>query len=148
MRMLKLFAVAFAVLAPIALAACAANKGAGVNLADAIVGDWNLHCINRVPVAVPQGARVPSLSFTPDGRVSGFAGVNRVSGGFDPATLADGRLSFGPMAMTKMAGPPELMKLEDEFTQALSKVTRARIDADQLVFSSNDADLMRFNRAN
>ncbi len=145
--MLKLIALTVAVLVPVALTACAANKGAGVNLADAIAGDWNLRCIDRIPVTVPEDARVPNLSISPDGKVSGFAGVNRVSGGFDPATLAEGRLSFGPMAMTKMAGPPELMKIEDDFTKALARVTRARIENNQLVFASDTSDLMRFNRA-
>ena len=143
----KLIALSFLVLIPFALVACANSKSSGVNLADGIIGNWNLASINQLPITLPQGARQPGLSITGDGKVSGLAGVNRISGAFDPATLADGRISFGPMAMTKMAGPPELMKIEDDFTQALSKVTRARIDTDQLVFSSDDTDLMRLYRA-
>lgn len=145
--MTKLIAVALIVLVPLALAACANSKNAGPNLAESIVGNWNLHCINRVPIELPEGARKPGLTLTADGKASGLAGVNRISGSFDPSTLADGRISFGPMAMTKMAGPPELMKIEDDFTQALSKVTRARIENNQLVFASDSSDLMRFNRA-
>lgn len=146
--MTRLVALATIILAPMILAACASTgAGAAANLADAIVGDWNLSAINKSPIALPAGARQPSLNFTSDGRVSGLAGVNRMSGSFDPAALASGNISFGPMAMTKMAGPPELMKIEDAFSQALSKVTSARIESNQLILSDSAAELLRFTRA-
>jgi len=63
-----------------------------------------------------------TLLLAADGHVSGSAAINRYHGGY---TLSDGGnfALTGPLATTRMAGPPELMALEDSFLKALGKVT-------------------------
>jgi heat shock protein HslJ len=57
-----------------------------------------------------------TLEFGSDGQVSGSAGVNTFSGTYE----YDGNtLSFGPLATTRMAGPPELMEQETLYLTAL-----------------------------
>ena len=78
--------------------------------------------------------RSPSLRFDgpdrarPD-RVTGFAGVNRCSGPVaigDPGPFGDIPLRFGPLATTRMAGPPERMALEAAFLAMLGEVRAVR----------------------
>jgi len=78
--------------------------------------------------------RPPSLRFDgpdrarPD-RVTGFAGVNRCSGPVaigDPGPFGDIPLRFGPLATTRMAGPPERMALEAAFLAMLGEVRAVR----------------------
>jgi heat shock protein HslJ len=59
------------------------------------------------------------------GRVIGQVGVNRFSGSY---TQTEDGIEFGPAAMTRMAGPPELMDLEARFHQALLAAETARTE--------------------
>jgi heat shock protein HslJ len=63
-----------------------------------------------------------TLLLAADGHASGSAAINRYHGGY---TLSDdGNFALtGPLATTRMAGPPELMALEDSFLKALGTVT-------------------------
>ena len=74
-----------------------------------------------VPVEIA-GAPVPEenpamLQFGAEGRVAGNAGCNRFAGTF---TVAEGAISFGPMAVTRMMCPPPMMALERAFLDALA----------------------------
>ena len=60
------------------------------------------------------------------GRLSGSGGINRLMGDY---TLTDDRLSFGVIATTMMAGPPERMAAEQRFLTALGAVARWSIVA-------------------
>lgn len=55
------------------------------------------------------------LALDDDGRVHGRV-VNRFAGG---AEQAEGSVTFGALAATRMAGPPELMAQEDALFRAL-----------------------------
>jgi heat shock protein HslJ len=61
------------------------------------------------------------LTFGEDGRLSGRATVNRIMG---PYTLVGDALTFGALAATMMAGPPEAMDQEQRLHQALGRCTR------------------------
>lgn len=50
------------------------------------------------------------------GRVTGRVGVNRFTGSF---SIEGDVLEVGPVASTRMAGPPEMMALEDRFNSGL-----------------------------
>lgn len=76
-----------------------------------------------------------TVAFGADGRASGHTGVNRFSAAYEAAGRA---LSFGSAATTRMAGPPEAMRLEQQFLAALGRVARWEADGDQLVL--RDAD--------
>lgn len=96
--------------------------------AQSLAGDWNLSSIEGteisklIPDALLRGGKVPSLSFAPDGGVSGFTGVNRLNSKLDLQSLTTGDFKLSPAALTRMAGPPELMNIESRFTSLLAKV--------------------------
>ncbi len=118
------------------IAGCSsASTGAGPNTGgtpamtaeqaiNALTGEWKLSSLNGrdASTLAGLGGKRPSIRIEPDGRLSGFGGVNRIGGAIDLAALAKGQFKTGPMFSTKMAGPPEAMQLEDDFTAALNKV--------------------------
>lgn len=57
-----------------------------------------------------------------DGRCAGFSGVNRFFGKFEIA--ADGSAQAGHFGSTMMAGPEDLMKLEQAYLKALGATSR------------------------
>lgn len=60
-----------------------------------------------------------SLEFLSEGRLQGFAGVNRFGGSW---SAGEGTLEIGSLVSTKMAGPQPLMDMERRYLDALSKV--------------------------
>lgn len=68
---------------------------------------------------------VLTLEVSPDGEVTGRAGVNRFRG-----RLGDERV-FGPLATTMMSGPHELMAQERIYLKHLEAADAYEIDADQ-----------------
>ena len=68
-----------------------------------------------------QGAQNEAFQqFQSEGKVGGRTGVNSFGGTY---TAHDGAsLKFGPLMMTRMAGPPELMEQESRLVTALEKV--------------------------
>ena len=103
-------------------------------------GDWQLVSIGGEAPA--EGLDRPTLSVQADGKVAGFAGVNRYMGSFG----GPGDQLFGPMPTTMMAGPPEAMALEARFTTAMGAATDLRLDGSTLVLVSDEGDLV-FERA-
>jgi heat shock protein HslJ len=79
----------------------------------------------------PDDAMLPALSVAPptlslhEGQTSGFAGCNRFFGQYQ---LEDGRLTFGPLAATLMAGSPEQAKQESAYLKLLAEVQRYEQD--------------------
>ena len=59
-----------------------------------------------------------------DTDVSGSTSVNRYNG---RATIEDQSIRFGPLAMTRRAGPPALIDQESRFTSAMQAVTQYRL---------------------
>jgi len=92
----------------------APQAAARVRIADT---SWTLTHLGTEPVVVADKQREPYLIFK-DGRVSGNAGCNRLSGGY---TQDGGTLTFTPMALTRMACATG-MDVETKFTAALAKV--------------------------
>ncbi len=87
---------------------------------------WRLGAINDVEAP---GEERPTIDFHADGTVSGGAGVNRFRGTW---TQIVDLLEFGPLTVTRMAGPPEAMDLETRFLAVLSGRCRATVDGDRL----------------
>lgn len=111
------------------LAACG---GDAVPTLDDLAGSWTLVAVGGEEVTA---AKPPTLTVTTAGEVSGHAGVNRYSGRIDlsaPAPLG------GPMAVTRMAGPPEQMALEQAFLQGLAGARTFTIDGDRLTARDED----------
>lgn len=114
-----------------------------------LTGDWNLSALNGVDISslLPSGMRVPSLSFTPDGKVSGTGGINRLASSLDLDALSKGQFKLAPAASTKMAGSPEAMAFEDSFLKALGDATGFNVKGDTLSLSNAAGELMKFVRA-
>ena len=69
----------------------------------------------------------PTIEFTAEGRVSGFAGCNTYSGSF---TTDGATLTLGPIAMTEMACQRPGSAVESDYLAALSGVTGWAIERD------------------
>lgn len=63
------------------------------------------------------------------GRVAGSGGCNRFGGKYD---LEGDRLGFSPLAATRMACPPDVMKKEQGFFDMLGKVRGLSFEGDRL----------------
>ena len=74
---------------------------------------WVVTSIDEDPLLVEDP---PTIAFEEDGSVSGGAGVNRFVGTW---SMDEDVLVFGPLATTRMAGPPERMDLEHRFLAVL-----------------------------
>ncbi len=81
--------------------------------------------------AAVTGWPAQSLEFDADAdRATGHAGVNRFGGRYEQD---GGALRFGPLAMTRRAGPPAQMELERRYTVVLSAVSGWRQEGANLV---------------
>jgi heat shock protein HslJ len=67
------------------------------------------------------------------GQASGSGGANRFDGPYKADS--DGKISFGPIAATKMAGPAAAMKQESEFIAAIEAAKRFEFNDGKLVLS-------------
>jgi heat shock protein HslJ len=85
-------------------------------------GDWVLREIEGRPAVA--GVRT-TLNLS-DGRISGSGGCNLYSG---LGRLAEGRVSVGLLAMTKMGCEPEVLEQEARFASALPSSVRYEIDS-------------------
>jgi heat shock protein HslJ len=62
-----------------------------------------------------------TVEFAADGTVSGSTSVNRYKGN---ATVDGNKLTFGPLAATRRAGPPALMDQEQRFFNAIEAIAK------------------------
>ena len=88
--------------------------------------------------------RTPTLLMTAEGKASGFAGVNRWFGTY---SVDGSTLKFGMLGMTRMAGPPERMQLEQTYADALAAVTRWSVSSGRLQLSEDNALVLEFTKA-
>ena len=108
---------------------------------------WQLTEIDGLPV-VPAPADAPVASFrldSSDKHVTGSTGLNNFNGGYE---LNGKALTFGPQAMTRMAGPQPLMRQEAAFTSALTDTASWRYFGDNTIdlLNAGDVPLARFTR--
>ena len=92
--------------------------------ATGLVGAWNL--AEMGPTADFAHLQ-PTIEFTADGRVSGFAGCNTFSGSY---TTDGSMLTWGPLAMTEMACQRPGSAVESDYLAALSGVNSWAIEPD------------------
>lgn len=104
---------------------------------DEVVGrSWMVTDLSGDPV----GDRPPTLHFEQDGQVYGTGGVNRVRGTW---ALEQGRLTFGPMVATLMAGPPERMATERAMLGLLTGPLTVTVADEELLLSAQDGRTAR-----
>jgi heat shock protein HslJ len=103
----------------LASAACAAEPS--------FVGKWRIEAIMGVDAL---DASKTTFDADADGRVSSSVGCNRMVG--KPAI--DGRrITFGPMAATRLACPSPLDQIETRYIAALESVRAWKVEADRLL---------------
>ncbi len=85
-----------------------------------------------------------TIAFTADGSVSGNTGVNRFQG---QAKIDGDRLTLGPLATTRRAGPPALMDQESRFLKAIGRVRRFRMEPSGLLYLLDESgdELLRMS---
>lgn len=100
---------------------------------------WIVAELNGAKVApAVAGWSAQSLEFDADGRrATGHGGVNRFGGRY---TQEGDKLSFGPLAMTRRAGPQAQMELESRYTAVLSSIVRWRQDGAQVTLTNAAGD--------
>lgn len=92
------------------------------------------------PVAADAGIEI---AFEADGSVAGSTGVNRLMGHY----AQDGeRLTAGPLATTKMAGPAAAMSLEQRLLAALAHPLTMRFDDEVLVLLDGDDERLSLTK--
>ena len=100
-------------------------------------GSWQLKSLGNEPIT--EGVELPSLKVTPDGKVTGFTGVNRLAG----QLATEGEKLLGPLMTTRRAGPPAAMKVESAFLKALGRATQVKQRSDGIeLFDESGASLM------
>ncbi len=107
-----------------------------------LIGSWLVEDIRQAGVVDDAQS---TLEFVEGGMVSGSTAVNRFSG---KADIDGQQLKFGPLAVTRRAGPPALMDQESKFLAAMNLVTSFRFKENGLL-SLTDAqggELMRLSR--
>jgi heat shock protein HslJ len=107
-----------------------------------LFGTWTLVAVDGAPITAV--GKKPTLEVSEDGSVTGVGGVNRFNTNVE---LVDGRLSFGPVAATKMAGPPEAMDLENTYLARLGAVSSYEVGDDTLRLWAGDNEALTFVRA-
>lgn len=114
-----------------------------------LVGTWRLVSLNGQDITQRAASlpKPPTIAFAIDAGISGFAGVNRFTGRLEKSHLSDGVFKTSPLAMTRMAGPPEAMQIEGEFSTALSKATLFKLDANRLELLGGASSLAILERA-
>jgi heat shock protein HslJ len=103
-----------------------------------------------LPQATQDGAKPLTLDFSVDTghrRASGFSGCNRFSGAYD---LKDGKLSFGPLAGTRMACASGAgAALEKPYLDALTHIARNGVQMNPpqaLELTLDDGEVLTFSR--
>ena len=119
------------------------------NLNDIAGTEWHLKQMTRdddIIVLVKDSQT--TFACDENGNVSGKATINRYSGNLK--LKDDGEIVWSKaFIMTRMAGPPQLMQQEADFTQALMQTSRIILSDSKLVLKSDDqSTILEFEAAN
>lgn len=104
--------------------------------------DWRLKSLGGS--APPVNSKAALLFDAKGMRVSGSSGCNRLMGSYK---LDGDSLHFEPAALTRMACPEPVMKLEHAFLEALRATTRYRIEGRNLHLLEGNRTLATFEAA-
>jgi len=127
----------FAVLIALMVGACATGSGPGpASLAGT---SWT---IAEVDGAAPVAGSSPSLDFDANGRASGDASCNRLTGGY----AQDGaKLTFSQIATTRRACPPPIGEQEAKVLKILEGASGFEMSGPDLLISGS-AGRLRLSR--
>ena len=108
--------------------------------AELVGTSWTLDAIvaNDSASSLPAGIEAPTIEFRDDGTVAVFSGCNRGSGNYD---LGDGTITFGPLAITKMACEGDATAVEASVLAVLDGTVEFAIENGALTVTQGDAGL-------
>lgn len=131
-----------AVMLTAAMQGCA-SSGGGASVGGLSDQEWALTTLAGKPVDVGNPLRPVTLRIDSDvRRAAGFAGCNRFSAGYE---LNGESLRFGAAIATRMACVGS-MELERDYLQALSRVTRYRLQGATLTLLADKDVLATYRR--
>jgi heat shock protein HslJ len=125
-------ALVAAALATVALLSAGCASAGGADPAG-LEGTWTVESFGAPTALTPSDPAVTTEITFKAGTVSGNGGVNSFSGTYEASK--GGKISFGPTASTKMAGPPEAMTQETALFKALSEAKSFEFKDGKLVLS-------------
>ncbi len=100
---------------------------------------WVVHTLRGKPAGLGAGGEPANITLQgAEPRVSGFAGCNRISGGY---TLRGNQLSFGQMAMT-MRACTEGQELERELAKVLHETKRYEVEGNALRLMDEEGTIL------
>ena len=110
-----------------------------------LAGKWQLTSMNGEPApADVQGGKGVTLEIQEDGKFAGQSPINRY---FGQINTQDKSFKTGPVGMTMMAGPPELMDAERDFFIIINDVKAIDVKAGKLTLTGPDGKQLVFERA-
>jgi len=141
MRMMFVLGLAVAV---VANAGCSKSAPEGTSPMPSPVGvEWRLVSIGGTPAGTGASGQPATLRLDEtSGRASGYAGCNQFSGSY---TLSGSSLSFGPLAMTRMACA-QGGELESRYTMALGQATAWKMTSTGLELRKGSTLLAKFTQ--
>jgi len=128
----------------VTLAAChSSSPGAGGPVASPVGVEWRLVAVAGSPAGNGANGQPGTLLLTEvSARASGYAGCNQFSGSY---TLSGNSLTFGPLAMTRMACA-EGDDLERRYAMALEQTTELKVTSTGLELRKGSVLLAKFTR--
>ena len=106
---------------------------------------WVLESINEGGVEPPASSTVPPyLEFHENDEAGGSGGCNTFSTQYQ---AQNGRISFGPVASTKIGCAVDIMQEEQRFFDALASAERFELSGDTLrIWYANEQNVLNFSR--
>ncbi len=124
------------------LFSCSSSKKSGSKNSPLAGTFWKLTYAGNTPYNPPPGVRLVSMMLNDSTKnISGFLGCNNLAGNY-MLSGKDG-ITFTVIS-TKMACQAEAMKIENEFSQALSKANKYKLEGDRLALFDGDTFIAAF----
>ena len=130
-------------LALLVLMLCLAACDGDFTMSD-VTGKWQLSTMKGQLAPADMRAGGVTLEIQEDGKFAGQAPVNRY---FGQINAQDKTFKTGPVGMTMMAGPPELMDAERDFFAVINDVKSVDVKGGQLTLTGPDGKRLVFERA-
>ena len=129
-------------LALLVLMLCLAACDGDFTMSD-VTGKWQLSTMKGQLAPADMRAGGVTLEIQEDGKFAGEAPVNRY---FGQINAQDKTFKTGPVGMTMMAGPPELMDAERDFFAVINDVKSVDVKGGQLTLTGPDGKRLVFER--
>jgi heat shock protein HslJ len=114
----------------------------GFSLNDA-AGKWQLTQLDGQSPPTEMRAGGVTLEIQADGKFAGQAPVNRY---FGQIKIEGSAVTAGPVGATMMAGPPELMKAEQDYFKTLNAIKTISVKDGTLVIEGPEGSRLQFSR--